>query len=325
LQQARDNLQSEARSRMWPLISDVAFALQPLVRATVQSVFNEHLPQRAFFNPMRMAREAQPQPFTVQRLSTRIPYTNPDVVATRLRDATAEGYFEEAAGGHYTLTAKGERVVDVVNDAFYQALGAIDVMPAERIERLNELLHALVEAALQSDLPSKACIRQTFDTAQPRDYAPLARLDLNVDDLNAFRDDAHHSAWSAASAGGAHDVPGRDRETMALVWRGEATTSAEIAQKCAFRGYDEADYAASLQALAGRGWLQADAHGTYTVTPEGDALRRKIEQATDDIFYATWDETLSGQQQNELRTLLIELKRHLNAAEKSQQEVAALV
>lgn len=313
LQQARDELQRAARRRMWPLINDVAAAMQPLVNTRVRAVLNDHLSTPAVFGQLRMAREAQPEPYTLQRYLTRFPYANPQRAKGLLHEATEEGYMEQVADDTYTLTSAGEAVVDAINDVFYEALGQIETLSEEEMARLNELLSKLVQAALHSNAPSKECLHQTYNTAQPRDYAPLAQVDLNIDDLNAFRDDAHTSAWAAHYAGG------RDLEAFTLVWRGEATNAVELAEKLPFRGWDETAYQKSLDTLVDRGWLQVQ-DSAYTVTPAGDDFRRDVEASTDDLFYASWDDALTPEEENELRTLLIRLKLQLLALAETARE-----
>lgn len=305
LRRTRDSLRIAARRRMWPLLNDVATALQlPAVRVRVRPVIEERLNNRAVFNHLRMAREAQPDAYSLNRFLTRAPYANGQRALEFLQEAAENGYVQETGVGQFMLTPKGEDVVDAANDAFYGALAEVEVLPDEDMTRLNELLEKLVQAAFQSDAPSKACLRQTYDTALPRDYAPLAQVDLHIDDLNAFRDDAHISAWAANYAGG------RDWEAFTLIWRGEARTAAELAEQLSFRGWTVAGYQKSLDTLADRGWLQLK-DGFYTVTAAGEQLRRDIEERTDDVFYASWDDALTTDEENELRRLLIRLKLQL--------------
>ncbi|MFW6096569.1 MAG: MarR family winged helix-turn-helix transcriptional regulator [Chloroflexota bacterium] len=307
LQQVRDGLQHAARRRMWPLMDDVARSMQlPEVQARVRPVIDERLHNPAIFVRLRMAREAQPDPYTVNRYLTRVPYANAQRALELMREAAEHGYMEEIDEDQFILTAKGEEVVDAANDAFYGALAGVEVLPDEEMARLNELLNKLVQAALHSDAPSKDCLRQTYDTALERDYAPLAQVDLHIDNLNAFRDDCHISAWAAHYAGG------RDWEALTFIWRGEATNAVELAEKLPFRGWDETAYQKSLDTLVDRGWLQVQ-DGVYTVTPAGDDFRRDVETSTDDLFYASWDDALTPEEENELRTLLIRLKLQLLA------------
>lgn len=311
LLQARDNLRSAARLRMWPLIVDVAGAMQPLVQQEVRDVLQDELENRYFFNHMRMAREAEPQPYTMQRFLTRFPYANPQRATELLQQAVEAGYFEREHED-YTLTARGQTVVDVINDTFYDALGRLEVLPDEQMERLVALLQRLVEAARTADVPSRACLLQTYNTARPREYASLALVDIYADDLNAFRDDAHTTAWAAHFAGG------RDWETLTRVWRDRAHTAAELAEQLTFRGWDQAAYQKSLDTLVQRGWLQ-DEDGRYAITEKGSTLRQRVEEDTDALFYASWDQALTPQEQNELRTLLVRLKVQLNALQDEQE------
>lgn len=134
-------------------------------------------------------------------------------------------------------------------------------------------------------------------------YGPLAKIDQHLDDLNAFRDDAHLAAWQP------YEVDGRSWEALTLVWRNEAQTAGELAKKLPFRGYTAGDYAESLAELAGRGWLmQVD--GLYRLTDEGQQLRQAAEEATDHYFYAPWA-SLNEDEQARLQNLLIQLKLKL--------------
>ena len=314
LQQARDNLNAAARIRMWPLMYNTAAAMQPLVTSDVGPVLNEKVQPPALFLHLRMAREAEPAAYTVQRNLTRNPYVNPQRAVGLLQQGIEAGFVQQD-GDKYRLTAQGQEAVDAVNDAFYAVLAKIEVLPEAQMDRLNELLRRLVEGALHSGAPTTERLRQTYDTARPRDYAPLARVDLNIDDLNAFRDDAHTSAWAGNYAGG------RDWEAFTLVWQGAAGDAAELTSQLAYRGWEEADFQKSLDALVQRGWLQVD-DGRYGVTAEGQALRQRVEDETDKLFYAHWDDTLSPDEQTELRTLLIQLKDKLEVAKEVQDQSA---
>lgn len=317
LQKALDSLRHGARTRMWPLINDVAGAMQPLVREDVLAVMDEKLETRAYFNQMRMAREAEPQPYTVQRFLTRFPYANPQRATGLLQQAIEAGYMTQD-GDEYALTEKGRHAVDAINDVFYKALGKIEVLPDDQMERLVTFLHTLVEAAANAGAPSTACLQQTYHSARPRDYAPLAQVDLHIDDLNAFRDDAHTTAWAAQFAGG------RDWETLTRVWRDQAHSAAELAEQLPFRGWDEAAYQKSLETLVQRGWLEAQ-DGGYAITEKGRTLRQRVEEDTDELFYASWDQALSPQEQNELRTLLIRLKVQLETLHAEREQAGAAV
>ena len=100
-------------------------------------------------------------------------------------------------------------------------------------------------------------------------------------DLLAFRDDAHIAAWQP------YDVSGHTWEAFTYVWRGEAGTAAELAEKLPYRNYDEQAYADALEDLTARGWIvQKD--GKYVATDKGKQLRQEAERATDRYYDAPW-------------------------------------
>lgn len=131
-------------------------------------------------------------------------------------------------------------------------------------------------------------------------YGPLAKIDQHLDDLNAFRDDAHLAAWQP------YEIDGRSWEAFTLVWEGKAQTAEDLAEKLPNRGYSAGDYAGSLAELVERGWL-APANGGYRLTEEGQQLRQAAEEATNHYFYTPWA-ILDENEQVQLRNLLIQLK-----------------
>jgi DNA-binding MarR family transcriptional regulator len=118
-------------------------------------------------------------------------------------------------------------------------------------------------------------------------------------DLLSYRDDAHVAAWQP------YGVSGQEWEAFTMVWQGDATTAAALAEKLPYRRYDEAAYQEALQNLVARGWI-AEENGEYAVTEKGNKLRQKAEDATDRIFDAAWA-SLSEAEMEEIRALLCKL------------------
>ena len=93
--------------------------------------------------------------------------------------------------------------------------------------------------------------------------------------------------------------------------------AATIAEALSNRNYEEADYAASLNELVERGWIEAQ-NDTYTITENGRKLREEAEATTDRYYYIGWT-VLSDEETSELDTLLAELRDSLQtlAADKA--------
>lgn len=316
LAMARDELQAGSQTLLWPLAYSVSRSINPVTREVVLPVIQEHLDNPRLFLYLRLAREVAPQPYDVERFLMRYPYNNPQHVQNILEEATQGGFLASGENGTYTVTEKGKAAVDVVNDRFYEALKATGALLDVPTERLTSLLQKVVQAVLEAGVPRKQAFLDSRGAPLERDYGSLARVDLLLDDLSAFRDDAHIAAWSA------EDVSARDIEALTQVWLGEAHDAAQLAERNEpFRGYGEDAYAESLLALEKRGWLQkvdGSDGGRYQITGAGAALRQRVEEATDDIFYGPW-QALSSQELAELRTLLIRLKLGLQALLEEQQ------
>jgi predicted transcriptional regulator len=108
-------------------------------------------------------------------------------------------------------------------------------------------------------------------------------------------------------------------EAFTFLWRGDANTGAALAERLPFRGNAAARYTAALQELVNKGWA-TETNGEFTLTAEGTAVRQAIEQKTDDLFYAAWED-LSGADIQGLISLLNRL--HGNMKDLVADKVAA--
>jgi DNA-binding MarR family transcriptional regulator len=131
----------------------------------------------------------------------------------------------------------------------------------------------------------------------------LAKIDQHLDDLNAFRDDAHLAAWKP------YEVSGHAWEALTFVWRGEASTAEELVEKLSSRGHSVEAYTEALAGLVGRGWVEETSDG-YRITEKGQALRQQAEEATDRIFFAPWA-CLDAAENAQLHDLLTRLGHNL--------------
>jgi hypothetical protein len=134
----------------------------------------------------------------------------------------------------------------------------------------------------------------------PEDATALIRIDHAIDNLSAFRDDAHLATFRAN---------GFVWEALTDVWQGAANTADAIAERHSNRGYYSADYAQALSELVNRGWL-SETDGVYALTEAGQAVRDEAETLTDRYFYAAWG-VLNLDEVQELRDLLPKLEAGL--------------
>jgi hypothetical protein len=88
-----------------------------------------------------------------------------------------------------------------------------------------------------------------------------------------------------------HKVEGYVWEAFSCVCNGAKTADA-LYDELAYRGYARRDYAEALQLLAARRWVQRRwiqaSDEAYHATDTGRIAREKVEQLTDDYFYAAW-------------------------------------
>ena len=181
--------------------------------------------------------------------------------------------------------------------------------------QLEGLLNRIVEASLDAPEPDdKWRISKTHQAHPSQEYAPLARIDQRMDDLNAFRDDVHIAAWRP------YDVSAHVWEALTLVWRGDAHTAEELAER-PFRGHSVEAYAEALADLANRGWVEQTPDG-YQVTDKGRTLRQQAEEVTDRYFFAPWA-CLSNVEKIQLHDLMTRLRNKLQEMTESDEEDAS--
>jgi DNA-binding MarR family transcriptional regulator len=187
------------------------------------------------------------------------------------------------AEGRYRLTNKGQELAQSIFTRADELYGGLEVpVPEADLERLTALLGKVVEMAKALPDPhDKWALSWGVLFERDPSAPPILRLRRRLLDLNAFRDDVHIAAWQP------YGVSGQVWEALTFVWREEASTAADLAEKLPFRGYDEAAYRTALEELAAKGWIAGD-EGVFAVTEKGKALRQEAEDATDGYYDAAW-------------------------------------
>ena len=121
-----------------------------------------------------------------------------------------------------------------------------------------------------------------------------------MNDIHAFRDDAHIAAWTPTGVGG------HVWEVLSFVWNGEANTVEKLVERLPYRSYSSEDYTKTLDALTQRGWIESGEDG-YKVTDAGKKIRDEAEVATNHNFFEPW-KTLTDVEVTQLGELLANLK-----------------
>jgi DNA-binding MarR family transcriptional regulator len=292
------------RKDLWPQVVAMGGAMFQLVRQRTQAVREELGLNRPFAILALFAASAHENGIaTAAKLRQRAPYVHPDKMEGYLQNLVETQQLrpgENGVTGAYYITEKGRETIQIHLDNFWGEAAQLQPIPEKDIERIAELLDRVVVAIMQLNEPAKP----TFEAMQwlkvPEDATALIRIDHAIDNLSAFRDDAHLATFR---------VSGHVWETLTDVWQGAANTADAIAERHPNRGYDTADYAQALSELVNRGWL-SETDGVYALTEAGQAVRDEAETLTDRYFYAAWG-VLNLDEVQELRDLLPKLEAGL--------------
>lgn len=262
----------------------------------------------------QIAQSAAPEPVTLDAFVERDPYSHPDNYLQSLAEVAEAGYLTAVSPHVYTLTANGQALAEGVQEVTKNAGADVTLLPSAAMAQLESLLQRIVTAIEASDAP-QACLRRSRFFDPGVDAPVVERIRRYLNDLNAYRDDAHQAAWQELN------VAGPAWEAFSHIW-GEniwgdpVSTAAEIGEKLGFRGYDVEAYADFLQPLLDAGWLTLT-DGKYALTENGRRVRAQVEAKTDDLFYGAWP--LDADELATLETLLVDLA----ASSQSETETAA--
>jgi hypothetical protein len=186
---------------------------------------------------------------------------------------------------------------------------ALSVRSAGAVSALRRLLggqEAAVAAAADAllraadGLDCAGRVLTAANAALPAPGEPAARLWHAATMLREHRGDAHFAALLAADIDGCEALVLR---TGSVQGEGEAGRLTRE-QLQPLRGWTDEDWEHAAARLVGRGWLDPDG----TVTPEGAAARRAVEDATDRAAARPWA-GLGAAATEELADLLTPLAR----------------
>jgi len=290
-----------AKEKTFQLMSEVSGSIFLLGRDVVMPLFEKHFTEQRFYAPTFMASNVSPKPISVELLSKRTPYGNPESYKKTLNDAAEAGYLEADGLGGYVVAEKGAKAIKESHTAFYGHINKVSQFPADKMAELTELLRKLVRSSAQVDFKTGRVAFDISHKGHPKvDAGSLAEVDQRLDDMRAFRDDAHIAAWTPTG------INGQLWETLTFVWDGEENTADKLAERLIYRGYTTEDYAKALDELQELGWVESRDDG-FSVTLVGKKVREDGEATTNRLYFAPWD-ILSESELARLGELLAELK-----------------
>jgi DNA-binding MarR family transcriptional regulator/Mn-dependent DtxR family transcriptional regulator len=291
---------------IWTLANETFQALAPSYQVKMYRVIGDSGLGQNFF-PIFLVRGFYPEPFSVEKWHLMAPYAAKSRLRENLEQMRQLGLLEKTGDDAYQLTDYARQAIEQVFGEAAAQIADIEVLDVERTKRLAGYLERIVKATLASDeVQRKSRIRASRWT-QPdiKSTPPVALADQYLTDLFHFRDDAHISAWLS------HDVSGQQWEVLTLVWREQANTAEALAEQIPNHGYSAEEYAAALQSLVEKGWLE-EQDGIYQVTEQGRQVREAAEEETDRLFYIGWN-ALSENELADMAELLTEIRAELLA------------
>lgn len=293
-------------SEVYPLFGPPTGALGQRLRPAAQAAIErEGLEQPAWF-VLVVALDFEPEPVSAHTYLKRTPYAARQNFEAPLVKLAEIGLMETVGAGEYRITSKGHEVANRIL-SMYELLRDCAPLPAADLDRLIALAGRLVSACETApEPPDKFSLIHNRHSDPGPGGMPLYRLLQFSADLGSFRDDCHLAAWQP------YGVSGPAWEALTFIWRDEAHTAAELAEKLSFRNLTVEDYAAALRELEAKGWIAAD-----RVTEQGLAVRQSAEEETDRLFYAPWS-ALSQSDLDELGDRLVRLANALEAKVKPQ-------
>lgn len=299
-------------AEVWPLCGEASRAIYTVTRSFVNPIIDETgLTQERVVHTLLIARAIEPDAISPERVWRRYPYDALANWAQPMESLVERQLLEVQGDGSYRLTAGGRAIITRLLKEFYAGLVGVEksigpVYPAADLDRLAALLTKIVTASFNAPI-DRSCLKDSHGLAPDGTVTTLARIDQALDDLNAFREDAHLAAWRPLQ------VTGEAWETLTFLWRAEVKNADEMAEKATLRGHSRETYQSALGDLIGRGWVRAagDAERrVFEVTDTGRQVREEAEAATDRNFYTPW-QVLNESEVKDLNELLTRLKTAL--------------
>jgi len=255
----------------------------------------------AYFITLWQGLGMEPYLVSVTNFQRRAPYVTVQALEERFENMAVDGFLIATdSSGEYRVTPAGREACLAVDNIFTAELSQIEVLSENSLRQLVESLGRIVErSAAQEDETDKWNINNSRHLHRGDEVANQVKLDEYLDDLNAFRDDAHLAAYALNAPG----LSGQALEAYTFLWRDGLNTAAALQERLASRGHNEATFAAALRELVAQGWA-VEEDDVFTLMEVGRTVREAVEQKTDDIFFAAWAELSNGQLAQMLNRLL---------------------
>lgn len=286
---------------IWPTIEQAFAPLDDLGGDAMMRTVAELGLQAPWFPWFAAAALFGPEPFTISQYMRMFPYGLVRLNEERFAAAAQAGYMTPDGQGEYQATKAARMAAEQVLGAMYASIAHLQPVPDEQLRGLAGYLARLADASLAAPEPPNFLIAHKRKYIAVGQDAPLLGMVAQyINELTAYRDDAHLAAWQPLG------VAGHAWEVLTTLWRGGPATLDALHEKLGARGVPAEVYAEDLHDLTAYGWVAEEA-GVYRATPTGQKAREDAEALTEHYFFAPWA-CLSAAEQEDLLALATQLR-----------------
>lgn len=289
-------------NKFWPLMYAIIMEYWAITEPHIERAADErNIPSELYYYS-----ELGMNYFSLEDFQNRDPFTNPERFGKAFANLEFKGWIIPAYGERYQVTRAAQdavRQIVAVGDAQLSRFASMSDM---ELTQIAGLLKKILKSCLETPAPPDKWATITRFRALEDDAPVIAQIREVLMYLFAYRDDSHLAAARPHFGQG-----GIVWSVLGYIWKGEAITALQMAERMTFRGYDESEYAVAIQAGVEIGWLEtADAPDTFRPTRHGHELRELVEKQTDEYFYRPW-RAMSERELDRLATLLTKLREQL--------------
>lgn len=260
--------------------------------AGLQTLLDENHLTRSAFSLLRAleGETIRGQQLTLLQMQEHLfnPYATRFTIFEQLPLLAMQGYIQQWGEG-YLVTDAGCLLVDQVEIAARAYIGSLsDALQALSLPELARALVERIHCVWQAPEPMIKTHQARTQRRLPVEGAPaLVQIEWAVLGLWEARDDAHIAAWRA------YQFSGPVFDILSQIWSNVAHTLPDLISTL-----EESQLPADIQRgaleLINLGYIIA-IDERFELTPQGQQIRNTIEEETDWIFFASWNEMTSAE------------------------------
>lgn len=273
-------MEIDSLTKFWPLIYSVI--------RTFWNITEPHIEEAAIRNDIPIElyyySELGLDIFSIESFQNRDPFTNPEQFERLFARLNIRSWIEPLPDQSYQVTERAREAVRRMIQAGDMQLLGFELVTDIPLAQLVTLLKRVVAANRAApEPPEKWAVLKRFRVADEFS-SRIVQVRESLMDLFAYRDDSHLSA----SRPYFHRA-GIVWSVLGSLWKGEAVTPKQMAERMAFLRYEENDFEAALEAAVAVGWAEeTDIARSFRPTTRGRELREQVERLTNEYFYRSW-------------------------------------